>query len=568
MYKEQFYGFGTDESPETTARQAKLSAAFGHLQAQVLDPATRPEVADAITAEALSVLERVKRTSPELHHRLVAVSEEIVASSPGEQEAIIDGYRQAYFATPPAAPYDYAHDERQPKSFKESAFGLLDKLPKRKLVSAVGAAAIIVSGLALSFHSDSHAEKHSSSTSVPIKEAVTSPHPGEVKVQTVEVELTPGNPKVTMLDILAANADVQSGSPSQYNIANSSGCKGSWQFCDWPRFAKDYLGNSKAPFNLNTQTTVALKATEKYMKDYRNADGVLAEWMLGKQAGEAITSGSQIEFQKYLSIANGFGTTLNQYLAKAEEWMQSSSPNQEFLPVEMKAIEDTARKLGINLQQEVNLFSDKRAIELGYNSGNQTLRKNIPIAEYLSPLRAKVVDTVTKQLILWRNNNYVSPGGIPGWQHYNFGRGNIPEYWCANFASWVDAASGLKLPGTDTPNSHASGDYYRVKDIANLAREGVDGLTYHPANSGYIPEPGDMVIYPGYSHINFLLARSGQQDIWAGGDQTNVNTPNFYSLPNAAVDEYAATLALNNAMGYISLPGSISKYAGKEIPVK
>jgi hypothetical protein len=68
------------------------------------------------------------------------------------------------------------------------------------------------------------------------------------------------------------------------------------------------------------------------------------------------------------------------------------------------------------------------------------------------------------------------------------GNANRDEQWCADFAAWV-----WKEAGADVSYKLAPG--YLNSDSASFYVWGVDHGTWHPAGSGYVPQPGDVAVY-------------------------------------------------------------------------
>jgi CHAP domain len=68
------------------------------------------------------------------------------------------------------------------------------------------------------------------------------------------------------------------------------------------------------------------------------------------------------------------------------------------------------------------------------------------------------------------------------------GNADRDEQWCADFAAWV-----WKQAGADVSYKLAPG--YLNADSASFYVWGVDHGTWHPAGSGYTPQPGDVAVY-------------------------------------------------------------------------
>jgi len=68
------------------------------------------------------------------------------------------------------------------------------------------------------------------------------------------------------------------------------------------------------------------------------------------------------------------------------------------------------------------------------------------------------------------------------------GNGNLDEEWCADFAAWV-----WKQAGADVPYQLATG--YLNAASASFYAWGMRHGTWHPAGSGYAPQPGDVAVH-------------------------------------------------------------------------
>ncbi len=95
--------------------------------------------------------------------------------------------------------------------------------------------------------------------------------------------------------------------------------------------------------------------------------------------------------------------------------------------------------------------------------------------------------------------------------------GNSNEEWCADFVSYV-----YRQAGDSFTNGERSGwDEYNANNIR------YQGFTYHAANSGYIPRPGDVayfnylgghveIVVTGGAHPTFIYGDSGTIDPQTG----------------------------------------------------
>jgi CHAP domain len=68
------------------------------------------------------------------------------------------------------------------------------------------------------------------------------------------------------------------------------------------------------------------------------------------------------------------------------------------------------------------------------------------------------------------------------------GNSNLDEEWCADFAAWVWQKAGALVT-----YQFINGDIN--SSAASFYEWGVAHNTWHPAKSGYIPQPGDVAVY-------------------------------------------------------------------------
>jgi len=142
-------------------------------------------------------------------------------------------------------------------------------------------------------------------------------------------------------------------------------------------------------------------------------------------------------------------------------------------------------------------------------------------------IRQRIVNTATDQL--------GGKGCDPG--YYN----SCGINWCAEFARWVWAKSGV--PDVRGLNSWAQS----FKDY------GIDRDLYHRRSSGYDPQPGDAIVFdwdhdPGddhpIDHVAIVTSVSGGQVHTIGGNQDGSDFYNSvvsrasYSLGNGDIDGY------------------------------
>ena len=180
----------------------------------------------------------------------------------------------------------------------------------------------------------------------------------------------------------------------------------------------------------------------------------------------------------------------------------------------------------------------------------------------ITNLRQNIVCLAKGQLALWKSQpNYNAP--YPGFTYAATGflkytaSGNTYEEWCADFASWIYNQAGHPFTG-----GISGWDLPGVSGIETLAQQGT-GFSWHPAGSGYIPQPGDLAIYSTPSnpdfHVNIFISSSGGISTYIGGDQGGNNTPYgaYGSAPPTPSGSVVSEVTFsgyysNNIIGYVS----------------
>ena len=122
----------------------------------------------------------------------------------------------------------------------------------------------------------------------------------------------------------------------------------------------------------------------------------------------------------------------------------------------------------------------------------------------LSPTRQKIIS-------LAKTEFKAQPAGA------KFSQG-AEEAWCANFVSWIMYQAGAPLK-----NPHTGG--WRIPGTFTLREHYETAGRFKPANSGYQPLPGDVVIYrnsPVFGdHTNIVLKNDNGVLTTVGGNETN-----------------------------------------------
>ena len=164
--------------------------------------------------------------------------------------------------------------------------------------------------------------------------------------------------------------------------------------------------------------------------------------------------------------------------------------------------------------------------------------------EGVAATRQNVVCIAEQQLAQWSapgfditTGLYEYTGGIYENGTYKNGRN---EEWCADFATWVYNKAGYPFTPVDMTT---------VQEIG-LTGEAGGKFVYHPAASGYVPEPGDLAIHwdsPDLSvlsvhgHVNIVVGVSGTSVTYIGGDQINPtygSDTNYGTAPNTSIVSY------------------------------
>lgn len=115
------------------------------------------------------------------------------------------------------------------------------------------------------------------------------------------------------------------------------------------------------------------------------------------------------------------------------------------------------------------------------------------------------------------------------------------EEWCADFAAWVWRKAGALFTYSYAPGAIDA-------SAASFYRWAVDHGTWHPASTGYVPEPGDVAVYgltttptsgtATAAHVAVVTGdtkgRLGPDVVNGDGDHTG------FSVVEAGADQYKA----------------------------
>jgi len=134
----------------------------------------------------------------------------------------------------------------------------------------------------------------------------------------------------------------------------------------------------------------------------------------------------------------------------------------------------------------------------------------------------------TASVVLAATQELASQGDTKGGDKYELGDKSIP--WCAAFVSYVLKQAGVPFTGGVGENGYYIPSVNSVRSYFEASPS-----TYHPARSGYVPQPGDIVIfqegiYPWESHVNIVIAVEGFKMTTIGGNE--YNKVNQMSFPN------------------------------------
>lgn len=132
----------------------------------------------------------------------------------------------------------------------------------------------------------------------------------------------------------------------------------------------------------------------------------------------------------------------------------------------------------------------------------------------LSQTRQNVICIAEQELALWKAQpGYPYPAyAETGYLKYDQNRKG--EFWCADFVSWIYDQAGDPL---QTPD-------WNVPGVPELQQIGVNGgsFQWHPASSGYTPQPGDIAIHgvgTDYEHTSIYIGTTGGVSEYIAGDE-------------------------------------------------
>jgi CHAP domain-containing protein len=109
----------------------------------------------------------------------------------------------------------------------------------------------------------------------------------------------------------------------------------------------------------------------------------------------------------------------------------------------------------------------------------------------LSPLRSRIVSIASGQVGYHSDPSNTYCNRFSAYWNAGIddcGNDNMDEEWCADFAAWVWQQAGARVDYKLAPG-------YLNSQSASFYVWGVDHGTWHPVDSHYIPQPGDVAVY-------------------------------------------------------------------------
>lgn len=184
----------------------------------------------------------------------------------------------------------------------------------------------------------------------------------------------------------------------------------------------------------------------------------------------------------------------------------------------------------------------------------QVARADIAAAHAISPLRGRIVQIAESQVGYATDppNTYCNKYSAFWFSGSNdCGNSNRSEEWCADFAAWV-----WQSAGADVVYQFISGDLN--SSSASFYEWGVAHDTWHPLDSRYVPQPGDVAVYGldattlVAQHVAIVVSNSpaekGPDVVNGDGDRAG------FSVVEVGNDEYKADApgAAAYLSGYVS----------------
>jgi hypothetical protein len=176
------------------------------------------------------------------------------------------------------------------------------------------------------------------------------------------------------------------------------------------------------------------------------------------------------------------------------------------------------------------------------------------VGSSVSPLRARIVAIARSQLGYRTDPPTTYCNRFSAYWYAGVddcGNANRDEQWCADFAAWVWQQAGAEVAYKLAPG-------YLNSDSASFYVWGMDHGTWHPAGSGYTPQPGDVAVYGlnlssvTADHVAIVTAPTSRPDapdvINGDGDRTG-----FSVVETGTDQEYADVQGRGGQLsGYVS----------------
>jgi hypothetical protein len=190
-------------------------------------------------------------------------------------------------------------------------------------------------------------------------------------------------------------------------------------------------------------------------------------------------------------------------------------------------------------------------VRLRTASGSSVL---VPAPATLPPLRARIVRVAESQIGYRTDPPGTYCNKYSAYWHSGLadcGNSNTSEEWCADFAAWVWQRAGAQVVyryQTGDLNASAASFYLWGKRMG----------TWHPLDSAYVPQPGDVAVYglrrspPYASHVAVVVGytpgQRGPVAVNGDGDLTG------FSVVEVRADEYWADTHPSGSplAGYVS----------------
>ena len=229
----------------------------------------------------------------------------------------------------------------------------------------------------------------------------------------------------------------------------------------------------------------------------------------GKIAGDL---GLQLDYLWELLMSKPWGTSL-----RATTTINDAS---DVFLKEFEIPSDIAGQIPIrraNAEKIFNKYSGSVAVTSNTSTANQGCGSAISQGS-------------TASVVLVAQQELAAYTGIGGDKYILGSDKSIP--WCAAFVSYVLKQAGVTFTGGAGENGYYIPSVASVRSYFEASPN-----TYHPARSGYVPQPGDIVIFqegiePWASHVNIVISVDGSKMTTIGGNEGNKVSQNVISNYN------------------------------------